>query len=432
MDIIIDKAVWICLAVAVLAAAATFWSRFLPVWLAGSAVKYDSLRPTAPETLGSAESYSTYERTPGGRSLSTTLEIERRSTAAPLVSVIVYAFTKEEELVRYLEKAMDQDYPNYEVILVNEGSAEPTAALSERLLARWPKGLYVTFIPHESQNLSRRKLAQTIGFKAAKGDVVITTMSNCVIPSRGWVSAMMAPFLDSSEVDVVLGYTHVDFSELRGAARWYRGMDATLTACQWIGSAEQGRPYRGDGANLAFHRRLFFDTKGYSRTIHLMNGDDDIFLHQIMHPGNTRTAISPSSILTTCWEESAGRVLSDLKERYAFTSRYLPRWPFVRAAIGSAAQWVLLLAVVAAYLLSFLPMGAACDSAAALTAAAAGGTLLLVTWVAQISIYRRAARRLESVCLWWALPWFLLWLPLGNMFFRWRTRRHARKNYTFA
>lgn len=418
----VDKTVWICLAVAVLAAITTFVTRFYQVWLAGSAVKPDSETDKATDSLNAIESYSTYERTADGDFVSTELEVEHRYSAAPLLSVIVYSRTKEDETTAYLQTVMEQDYPNFEVILVNEGSAETTYSLRERLLGVYPERLHVTFIPHDAQNLSRRKLAQTIGIKAAKGEVVLTTMSNCRIPSRHWLSQMMAPFVDSKEVEIVLGYTHVDFSDLKGMARWYRGMDATLSACQWVGAAEEKRPYRGDGANLAFKRSLFFSAKGYSRTIHLMNGDDDIFLRQIMSPGNTRTAISPGSILTTEWETATKKVLADLKERYVFTSRFLPKWPTVRSGIGNAAQWLLLLACAAAVLL---------DPFAVVPVATAGG-ILGVTWLIQVLIYRRSARRLESVCLWWALPWFLLWYPVGNWLFRRSIRSHTRKNYTLA
>ncbi len=396
----LDPLVWIGLATAALAALLAFWTRFIPIWYAGTAVGASE---------ASEESYEADK----------TEEVDK--SMFPKLSVIVYAYTEIEETENYIKRVMSQDYPNFEVVLVNEGSAETLGILQERFGSEYPN-LYITFIPYDVHNLSRRKLAYTVGMKAATGTIALTTASNCRIPSDRWLSEMMHPFLADQSIDIVLGYTHVDFLELHGANKWYRQMDATLTACQWIGSACMGNPYRGDCFNLAYRRELFFQQKGYSQTLTLVNGDDDIFLIPIMDGNNTAVAISPDSILTTEWEEAAGRVLAATKERYQFTARFLPQLPFVRAGIGSIMQWLTLLGAVCAAL-------AGLPSYIGIIAAA---VFLIVVWTTEILIYRRTARRLESICLWWSFPLFLLWHPIGNFIFRMRRRSQIRKNYTFA
>ncbi len=400
-DINIDPLVWICLAVAALASLLAFWTRFIPIWYAGSAVGTDSYDNSDEEELANVESAN--------------------AATYPKLSVIVYAYTEFEETEKYLEMLMAQDYPNFEVILINEGSADTLSILNERVGNRFGN-LYITFIPHDAHNLSRRKLAYTVGMKAASGEIALTTASNCVIPSRRWLTEMMTPFVEDSTIDIVLGYSHIDFHELRGAGKWYRQMDATLTACQWIGSAEMGKPYRGDCFNLAYRRELFFRQKGYSRTIHLVNGDDDIFLTPIMDGYNTAVVISPDSILTTQWDEVANRVLAATKERYQFTAQFLPQTAFIRAGIGSLMQWLSLLAAI----------GAAFAALPSYFGIIIAAVFLSILWISETLIYRRAARRLESICLWWSFPLFLLWHPIGNFIFKSRRRSQRRKNYTFA
>lgn len=458
-DVNIDPLVWICLAVAALASLLAFWTRFIPIWYAGSAVDTDSYddseeNPDSEEDHDSKEDSTSEEENTSSEEneyavpqeegeteetfdnsdVSSSTQVAETETEAdtsdtgvpdevtyPKLSVIVYAYTEFEETQKYLEMLMAQDYPNFEVILVNEGSPETLSILQERMGNQYDN-LYITFIPHDAHNLSRRKLAYTIGMKAASGEIVLTTASNCLIPSRRWLTEMMRPFVEDGTIDIVLGYSHIDFRELRGAGKWYRQMDATLTACQWIGSAQMGKPYRGDCFNLAYRRELFFQQKGYSRTINLVNGDDDIFLTPIMDGYNTAVAISPDSILTTEWDEVANRVLAATKERYQFTSQLLPQTPFIRAGIGSLMQWLILLSVVGAAL-------AALPSYLGIIIAA---VFLIIVWTSEILIYRRAARRLESICLWWSFPFFLLWLPIGNFIFKTRRRSQRRKNYTFA
>ena len=118
----------------------------------------------------------------------------------------------------------------------------------------------------------------------------------------------------------------------------------------------------------------------------------------------------------------ANRVLAETKERYQFTSRFLPQLPFVRAGIGSLMQWLTLIAAIAAAIASW----------PSYLGAIIAGVFLTVVWISETLIYRRTARRLESICLWWSFPLFLLWHPFGNMIFRLRRRAHVRKNYTFA
>ncbi|MDE5975531.1 MAG: hypothetical protein K2G69_03175, partial [Muribaculaceae bacterium] len=282
--------------------------------------------------------------------------------------------------------------------------------------------LYITFIPTGSHNLSRRKLALTLGIKAAKGEVVLTTTSNCIIPSSGWLSAMMRPFLENGSLEVVLGYSHMEFNHMTGPAKWYRQFDDVLTACQWLGSAIGGNPYRGDGENLAFKRRLFFEQKGYAGSIHLVNGDDDLFVNEIADDFNTEVMIAPESILSVDWGEASNRMYADLKERYQFTAMMLPFRPFLRAGLGSSMQWLAVGSAVAAALLS-LPN---------LFPTAIGAVILLALFITEMVIYDKTARRLGASSIWGSLPLFLLWHPVGNLFFKLRHRSHRKKNFTFA
>ena len=80
-------------------------------------------------------------------------------------------------------------------------------------------------------------------------------------------------------------------------------------------------------------------------------------------------------------------------------------------------------------------IGAVCAAVAGLPSYSAliiAAVFLTVVWTTETLIYRRTARRLESICLWWSFPLFLLWHPFGNPIFRTRRRNQIRKNYTFA
>lgn len=336
----------------------------------------------------------------------------------PKISVIVYAPSWLETIPKYLEELLRQDYPDFEVIVVFSASAEATATLTEELAAA--TNLSFTFIPPGSLNLSRRKLALTIGMKAAKGDVAVFTSSNCHIPSCRWLSEMAAPFRNP-EVALSLGYCHHDFSELSSAGRRFRTMDATLTDCSWIDRALAGKPFRGDAANMAIRRDTFFANKGFARTISLHCGEDDLFVREIARPGNTAVAISADSILSSSWGPSADKALRTRKAQWDFTRYYLPQGPFRLAGFASMTQWITIFCL-AAGALSGLP---------SLLPATAALVILAAFWWLETTLYIHAARRLGLPALRLSLPFLMLWRPVGNFIFRLRHRSRRYSNFTW-
>lgn len=342
--------------------------------------------------------------------------------SVPKASVIVYNTSDEEVLLQTVDAIMRQDYPDFELIVVCDATASQADYLSE-LIATRHSSVYVTFIQPGSHNLSRRKLAVTIGVKAAKGDVVVTTAGNAVIPSDTWLRRMMSPFCGSAGngMDLSLGVSRMDFKEMRGLSKWYRQFDSMLTDALWVGSAAAGHPYRGDANNLAFRRKAFLDNKGYARTINLHNGDDDLFVNEIATGTNTRVTVSPDSVVTMQWGDSAGRVWPMTKERYSFTARWLPHAPFVCSSVFMTLLWVIPGFAVVAGVVG-LP---------SLWPAVAAGVVLLAFWAVCIAAYRSLAARMGAVRLWWAVIPFWMWRPVADIIFRYEHRSVRKKNFTW-
>lgn len=345
-------------------------------------------------------------------------EVPESAADLPSLSVVVYAEGSQEELDLCVERLEAQDYTPLQIVIVCRATSESRDLLVGRYADR--PNVYVTFIPPGSHNLSERKLAITVGLKAAIGDIVLTTASNIRPASSGWLRDMAASFADP-EVEMVLGYSHMDFSELHGPGRWYRQFDSTTIAGQWIGYALGGRPYRGDGYNLAFRKRTFFAHKGYARNIFLHYGDDDLFVNEVATGRNTRVCVTPASIVTTEWGWSAGRVWTQSKARYRFTSRWLPLAPSVRAGALSLMNWLLPLAGAGAALLAWPVYWPAIFC----------GTCWLALQGCQIAVYRRMARVLDATRLWFAMPLFMLLHPVLNFIFNLKTKSLRKVNYTW-
>ncbi|MBR2378914.1 MAG: glycosyltransferase, partial [Bacteroidaceae bacterium] len=241
------------------------------------------------------------------------------ATALPSVSIVVYAHAEEaEDLPNLLPALLAQKYPQFEVIVVNDGvSFEVQNAIA--LYECEHDNVYQTGIPDTVYNVSRKKLGITLGIKAAKNDVIVLTESNCKPVSDNWLSSIARNFVPG--VDVVLGYTRM--MDKSGAKQsGFQVFNRALFAMKYFSFAIMKKPYMGVGSNLAYRKEVFFANKGFSSKLNLHFGDDDLLVNEIANGRNTRIEVSPDSIVES-FHEDVREAWSELRMRYNFTSKYL-------------------------------------------------------------------------------------------------------------
>ena len=236
---------------------------------------------------------------------------QRRHTATtivaksecPKVSVIVCARNEQRNLQDYLHALLTQDYPCYEVIVINDGSEDDTQIILERYTQQ-TKQLYTTFIPRDARVISSKKLALTIGAKAANYDHLLLTDADCRPVSRHWISEMMSGFANPS-TEVVLGYgAYFDKPTVLSSLISY---DTLFIALQYMGMAAAGKPYMGVGRNLAYKKETFFSHDGFRGMLGEPSGDDDLFVNKVSNKENTAIVCSQASVTwsapKTSWQE---------------------------------------------------------------------------------------------------------------------------------
>lgn len=372
-----------------------------------------------------------------------------QSSWKPEVSIVAYIHRDEENLSEYIDLLLSQQFRRMEVVLVCDASAEATAMISERF--ENVRNLHITFVPPGSHNLSRRKLAQTIGIKAAKGEVIILTASSVHPMSPYWAAAMSEDLLENPAVAVTLGYVRPVTSDYTGPYRWYRRFDHLIDTVSWMDAALADDAFRGDGYDMAIRRKAFFDNKGYAATLPLMDGDDDIFIRELSRFGKVTLCLSPDAVVDSNWGDQTDRRHIDLKDRRMFTQRYLPPRPFIRLGLLSGSQWGLILwgflSILAALLAFLLPAGAIStwtETYGFITQAlildpepeaiAIGVLVFLVmvsVWLTESFTYRRLAASLGSSRLFWSVPVFMLWRPIGNLLFGINHRTGRKAHFTW-
>jgi len=190
------------------------------------------------------------------------------------VSVIICARNEEENLKNFLPSVLEQDYPDFEVIVVNDCSEDGSYNVLGEFLKQYPN-LRVSNIIKDPKFTHNKKFAQFIGIKAAKNEILVFTDADCKPDSNRWISDIVSHFDDKT--DFVLGYG--GYFTKPGLLNRYIRYDSMSIAMQYLGMAIKRVPYMGVGRNLAYRRSIFFDRKGFGRHSHLASGDDDLFIN---------------------------------------------------------------------------------------------------------------------------------------------------------
>lgn len=197
------------------------------------------------------------------------------------VSVIICARNEEANLREFLPAVLEQDYPDYEVVVVNDCSDDESFEVLGEYLKKYPH-LRVTNILKDPKFTHNKKFAQFIGIKAAAHEILVFTDADCRPESGLWLDHMVSGF--GGKIDFVLGYG--GYFAGKGLLNLYIRYDCMTIAMQYLGMAIRGLPYMGVGRNLSYRRSLFFEKKGFGIHTNLASGDDDLFVNSNANRGN--------------------------------------------------------------------------------------------------------------------------------------------------
>lgn len=206
------------------------------------------------------------------------------------VSVIIAARNEARNLSEFLPSVLTQDYPDYEVILINDCSSDGSDILLLEMQSRYPHLKVVTITEHDRFKTGK-KFALTLGIKAAAHEHMLFTDADCMPASDQWISLMARNFNDQTEI--VLGYS--PYRKVAGLMNAFIRFETLKTGINYLSAALNGDAYMGIGRNLAYTKTLFFRSKGFASHMHVLSGDDDLFVNQNATPGNVKIEIAPDA-----------------------------------------------------------------------------------------------------------------------------------------
>ncbi|MCX6305834.1 MAG: glycosyltransferase [Bacteroidetes bacterium] len=237
------------------------------------------------------------------------------NTAGPRgVSVVICAHNEYHHLKETLPLILEQDYPDYEVLVVNHSSDDDTHYLLTRLEEEYPH-LTTIYIREDLNFFSGKKFPLSIGIKSAKHNLVLLTDADCKPESKEWIRHMQSAFMPKTEV--VLGYG--PYYRAAGLLNKLIRFDTAQIAIQYLSYALAGIPYMGVGRNLSYVKPVFYRNQGFIAHYRIRSGDDDLFINRVANRSNTAIMVHPDSFTFSEPKPTLGKWITQ-KKRHLSTS----------------------------------------------------------------------------------------------------------------
>ena len=285
------------------------------------------------------------------------------------ISVIVCAKNEEENVANFIPLLVEQNYPDFEIVLIDDASSDNTLAIFEGFEKQYPNVRLVK-VENNEAFWGNKKYALTLGIKSAKKEYLLFTDADCYPTSKDWITAMSSQF--TMQKTIVLGYgkyKKIPNSFLNKIIRF----ETLLTAIQYFSWAKIGHPYMGVGRNLAYKKETFFNVNGFIEHMQIRSGDDDLFINQAANAKNTTIAYTPESF-TLSKPKTTFKDWFTQKRRHIATANYYK--PLDKLQLGAfycsqllfillpiillsfQFQWILVLSLIALrYLVAWIVVG---------------------------------------------------------------------------
>lgn len=195
------------------------------------------------------------EREPRDRLIPKTIH---RNPLNPSVSVVIPAFNEGKFLAKSLDSFSNQDYTNFELIVVDNNSTDDTAEIAKNF------GAKVIFEPRQGVGAARDR-----GFREARGEIIATTDADTIVP-EDWLSRIGREF-ESDKKLVAFG----GFSILYSGPLLARVALAYFTYPIFLVERIFSGGWSIAGANLAVRKSAFLEIGGFRTDLHV-NEDLDL------------------------------------------------------------------------------------------------------------------------------------------------------------
>jgi len=195
-------------------------------------------------------------------------------------SVIISARNEGFNLARFLPSILKQDYPVFEVIIIDDESTDDTDKILNQFKDQYPH-LRVLKIEHKKSAGKKEGLQQ--GIMNARYEWLVFTDADCFPKSNQWLRLLAAKC--DEKTDVILGYS--PYQKENGWLNAFIRYETFMTAVVYGTFTLSGMPYMGVGRNMAYKKSTFLNIVKKEEFEKTAFGDDDLAINVMATSQNT-------------------------------------------------------------------------------------------------------------------------------------------------
>lgn len=228
------------------------------------------------------------------------------------ISVIVPIRNEEANISRLLDSLLAQHFNTFEIIIVNDHSEDRTVEVVKQSI-NGKRNVRLIDLSNESG----KKKAIARGVTEAKGDVIVTTDADCIVPEN-WL-IVIDKYFQNENTKMVFGGVRIETT--RNFFSSLQALEFSSLVGSGAATLSLGYPSMCNGANLAFRKSAFNEVKGFEGNFHIASGDDEFLLRKIVerYPKGVKFLNNPESIVTT-------QPLPDLRSFLQQRVRWAGKW----------------------------------------------------------------------------------------------------------
>ena len=314
------------------------------------------------------------------------------------VSVVLCARDAYEHLTELIPALLRQDYPDFEIVVVNDCSDDETEEYLKDLERNETKVKPVQLKQHLNF-FNGKKFPLSMGIKSAQHDLIVLTDCNCMPVNEQWLRSVVNRY--NSRTEIVIGYS--PYVQKKSTLNRLMRFDAMQNGLLYLSAALNRHAYMGIGKNLSYRKELFYRNQGFISHYTTTVGEDDLFINQVATKKNTEVLIDAENAILTTPTNSFKLWMRQKSSRYSTVPKYNGR-----------ARLMLSLFYVSQFLfyVSFIALLALCANPAfSITNGAVFYIPILVFFFllrfgTQLFIYHKASKRLGEKGL---LPGLILY-----------------------
>lgn len=233
------------------------------------------------------------------------------------ISVLVCAKNEAKNLKKQLPLILEQDYPKFEIILINDGSTDNTLKVMHRFKAEHDN-IKIVDVKNIEAFWGNKKYALTLGIKASTYNHLLFTDADCRPLSNQWINEMSSHF--SNNKSIVIGYGAYKKTAKSFLNKLIR-FETLMTAVQYFSYAKMGQPYMAVGRNLAYTKSVFFEARGFVNHMSIKSGDDDLFVNEVATASNISLCMTKESFTESIPKSTYADWLTQ-KRRHISTAKH--------------------------------------------------------------------------------------------------------------